>query len=341
MLPTTNWRRRVYSVLKWLLLSAKVVRDTGRLGYEYVWDFVRVWRYSSAVLTGNGQAKLAALITMGYHGIEKGLALPDPRPGFGNDAVRTLIRRLERYGAAFGFDENAAVALNALRSYCQFCLEHHVLSPELLGSVESLARFVPPDGHQSTAGGTRLVRREEFLEHARINLTEFMESRASVRQFVDREVSMQDIEFAVALARKAPSACNRQSSRVYVLVDRSRIEKALRIQGGARGFGQEVPMLLIATSDLACFQSPGERSQALIDGGLFAMSLIFGLHSLGLVTCCLNWSKTHKVDNEFRREFPIPPQETIIMLIAVGHPKEEYMVAASHRRPVHELIRVL
>src|SRR5438874_2298083 len=68
-----------------VLLGARMIRDTLTLARNCLYDFVRVVRYSSAVSTGNSREKLAALITMAYHGIEKGLALPAPRPGFGKE----------------------------------------------------------------------------------------------------------------------------------------------------------------------------------------------------------------------------------------------------------------
>jgi nitroreductase len=312
-----------------------------RLAYEFWWDFSRVLRYSSAVLTGNTRDKLAALITMGYHGIEKGLSLPRPRPGFGANEVQILIWRLDRYVRTFGFDELAAITVSVLRKYCEFNLKHEALQPDLSALVESLAQMAPSTADTLLSGGNRLVKREDFLRKAKIDLSDFFAARSSVRQFASQVVSLHDIESAVSLARMAPSCCNRQSSRVWVITDGNKIQTALRIQGGARGFAEEIRGLLVVTSDLACFQSAGERSQALIDGGMFAMSLLYSLQSLGLVTCSLNWSKKHKTDCEFRRAFPIPPQETIVLVIAVGHPKDEYPVAVSQRRHVSEVVKIL
>jgi len=323
------------------MLGMKLGRDALSLANAFWHDYLRVLRYSSAVCTGDTQGKLAALITMGYHGIEKGLALPQPRPGFGKPEVSLLISRLERYGMAFGFDETAIVAFNVLGEYCRFNEEHGALDPEFLPQIKSLARFVASQSVRVSAGGGKLVVKEDFLKRARIDLKGFFESRSSVRQYASQPVALEDMETAVNLARRTPSCCNRQSGRVWVLRDQPSIQKALEIQGGARGFGQEVPAVLVITSDLACFQSAGERGQALIDGGMFAMSVVYALHSLGLVTCCLNWSKTHATDTRLRQLFPIPMQETIIMLVAVGHPKDRYLVAESHRRDVGEVMRVL
>src|SRR3546814_1994141 len=70
------------------------------------------------------------------------------------------------------------------------------------------------------------------------------------------------------------------------------IDRALSLQNGNRGFGHEIPCLLILCTDLSAFDTAGERYQHWIDGGMFSMSLVWALHALGYSSCCLNWSKT-------------------------------------------------
>lgn len=322
-------------------LIIRVIRDVCFLARASYYDFTQFITYSSAVFTGNSREKLSALITMAYHGIEKGLSLPAPRPGFGKDLVCMLTCRLERYGAAFGFDENAVIALNVLRRYCGFNEANGTLDLTLKSRIEALSRYASSRSPSTCQGGVKLILRQDFLKHAKMDLREFFGSRSSVRQYSDQFIDMEDIVAAISLAQKTPSCCNRQSGRVWVMRDQMKVQKALKIQGGARGFSQEVPAVLVVTSDLACFQSDGERFQAWIDGGMFAMSLVYALHSLGLVSCCLNWSKGHATDKQFKREFQIPGNETIIMLISVGHPKNEFAVAQSYRCPVTQIMRVV
>jgi hypothetical protein len=68
------------------------------------------------------------------------------------------------------------------------------------------------------------------------------------------------------------------------------------------------------------------------------MSLIWGLHSLGLVTCCLKWSKEVAVDRQLRKRFAIRARDSVIFLLAVGHPPEEFSVALSPRKLVGEIL---
>ena len=78
----------------------------------------------------------------------------------------------------------------------------------------------------------------------------------------------------------------------------------------------------------------GERNQCWIDGGMFAMSLVLGLHAQGLGTCFLNWSKSAPEDKAMRALLQLPPQEAIITLIAVGNLPRSLSVAKSVRPPL-------
>ena len=68
------------------------------------------------------------------------------------------------------------------------------------------------------------------------------------------------------------------------------------------------------------------------------MSLIYALHSLGLGTCCLNWSVTRERDLALRKDAKIDHSESIIMMIAVGNLPDNFSVANSSRKPVEEIL---
>ena len=112
----------------------------------------------------------------------------------------------------------------------------------------------------------------------------------------------------------------------------------LGLQGGNRGFAEQVDKLLVVTSELGCFLSVGERNQCWVEGGLFAMALILGLHAQGLGTCCLNWAKKPAEDVELRRLIAIPADQRVVMMIAVGHLPEKFRVTHSPRRKLEEIL---
>ena len=57
-----------------------------------------------------------------------------------------------------------------------------------------------------------------------------------------------------------------------------------------------------------------ERNQGWIDGGMFAMSLIYAFHALGIGTCCLNWAVDSRTDRTLRSVVSMPDHEAVIMM---------------------------
>jgi nitroreductase len=93
----------------------------------------------------------------------------------------------------------------------------------------------------------------------------------------------------------------------------------------------------VVCSEFDIFEKLDERNQGWIDGGLFAMTLVYALHSLGLGSCMLNWSVSNARDASFRAAFGVPENQGVICMIAVGHLRDSFRVAQSPRRPVEDL----
>lgn len=119
--------------------------------------------------------------------------------------------------------------------------------------------------------------------------------------------------------------------------DRDEIGAILRIQNGATAFAQTVPALGVVTARRAMFVGPDERNQRWVDGGLFAMTLVWAFHALGLSTCMLNWALPNVSSNRLRELAGIPDGEDIVVLIAIGHAAEGARVARSEKRSVDDL----
>jgi nitroreductase len=316
---------------------ARIVKRICLLLASYTYDFWRYYRFSSAVFRGNSEEKLRALITAHYHSIEKGLSLRDPRPGFGADAVSELIYNVALYFKSYGAVNHLSVPLNVLRCYIDFNrvygIENSALEKRLTEFEQLYQKTL---GALPSGGGVRKLTREEVMNAIQGVDADFFMKRYSIRQFSDEDVPMELIEEAVRRAQKSPAVCNRQSGRVWVVTGGDNVKQILDIQKGARGF-EHANKVLVITSDLCNFQS-FERYQSWIDGGLFAMSLVYALHSLGLGTCCLNWSVEYTRDIKLKRFLKMSQSETVIMLLAVGVLPQELMVAESCRKSLSEVL---
>lgn len=354
----TGWRLwRLQGKQKWwyglasiriveeLLLGVRMLGLTWMMIVNFFYDFVRFWRYSNVKFTGGDRARAGALVSMACHGLEKGLSLPKPRPGFGRELAGALLWRTKRYMETFGHDHLSHWAVQTLSAYCQFQrstgepVEEYERELDVLGpSLSSIRPDKSREPDDKPEAGARTLDRQHVQQPWGWNPEAFFTSRHSVREFAPQDVDMNLVERAVRLAQCSPSACNRQSAHVWTVTERERIRGVLEIQGGARGFSEGIPLILVVTSDLGCWQSVGERYQGWIDGALFAMTLVWALHALGLVSCMLNWSKRWQTDRHLRRYLGIPGNHLVVVLIAAGYPPESFKVAASPRLPLGSIL---
>ena len=298
----------------------------------------RAFRCGSGVFSGNRLEVMEASIIKSYHRIEKGLALSNPRPGFGADAIVSLLEEIRYYIVKAGPNRVTRAATNALHEYAMFNSARGNALPKLERTVTDLIAEHENSGVKISAGGTRQVRRDDIYRAARHDMQDFFSTRYSVRCFDPQPVDMPTITAAVLMAQKTPSVCNREAGRVIVIEDKHLQAKLLAYQNGNRGFGDQANKLLVVGSSLDCFLTVEERHQAWIDGGMFAMSLVYALHSLGLGSCCLNWSVKPSVDRAFKKLAGIPENMAIMMLLAVGHLPEVFPVAQSPRRPLSQIL---
>jgi nitroreductase len=301
-------------------------------------DLTRYIKFSSVVNYADDEDKLRAIITATYHNIEKGLSLPEPRLGFGKANLSRLIGYIDECLQRYGSRQYLTIPISVIGAYIDYHEQHDYDVAVLRTTYTRLAAQNTPTISAYGIGGIRTINRDDILASVTPVTIDFFEQRYSCRQFSDEPVTPTEIETAVRVAQKSPAVCNRQSGRIYTFNAPKDIEKILALQGGARGFSQGVKVLFCVVVDIRNFGGIGERYQGWIDGGLFAMSFIYGLHMQGIGSCCLNWSKDDDQDNAVRDLINIAEHETIIMFIAAGHLLQNFVVAKSIRKPISEVM---
>lgn len=297
---------------------AWMVRAYRRLatGREFLLDY-RDYSVSTAWHMGSGRRDvrrdevevLNSRLTLAYHGIEKGATFPNLKRPYGLTKIVDIDRLLS-------IASDADVDLSS-RVYA-------------LDAVQALSAY-NDDGEISaivTPYGT-----SEIVDYGSDAVRVFAESRNSVRNFdVTRALPSDLVAEIVRAASTTPSVCNRRSYRAHYYDKRDDIDSLLSLQNGNTGFGHTVPGLFVITERRSAFVGAGERNQRWIDGGLFAMSIVWISHARGLGSCLLNWSQTNAQTKLLRRAGEIGDDEDIIVLIAVGYPAAGHRVARSPLR---------
>jgi len=325
-----SWKRRLrywagYPAYFWKLVS------------NSVYDFRRFNKWSSADGKQSLREHYRAWIIADYHKIEKALAFSNPRTGFGKVVLLRLMEHTDYYIEQFSVDTSVLCAADVLLAYQDFH-ETRQAQPALPGLVEKAMAWKQasktPDKDDGRTGGVIACTRESIHARGKIDLQAFFSSRHSVRQYAPDPIDAGLVDQAVRMAQRTPSVCNRQAPKVYVYLDPEERKQVIRCQKGNAGFGDQATGVLVVTADTRAYFSVGERYQAWIDGGMFAMSLVYALHSLGIGSCCLNWSVEKAADRELRRVTGIPASECVIMMLSIGHLPESFVVAQSHRKPL-------
>lgn len=298
------------------------------------YDYRRFRAHSGVFRRYHDEASLAALITKYYHMIEKGLALPAPRPGFGNQAVHDLSRLVTQAMRDGVCARETVLAIDAISGWRAFNLDNNMPVPAWADALLDNARLVGITVSGSPVKSPIVVSQINGGDHL-----SFIRSRTSVRNFSEQPVPHNVLEQAVHAAQSAPCVCNRQASRIYFFADPDRKRAIFACQNGNRGFGESAPVAVLITVDLREFVEPSERYQGWIDGGMFAMNFLLGLHAQGYGACALNWSALPEQDQRLRKLGIVPEHESVIMMVAVGALKDDVKVARSERRPIAKILR--
>lgn len=302
-------------------------------------DMSRYLRYSRT-LNVDSSSKLLAAIIEKYHVLEKALSFTECKEMFGKDAAESLIALLGTW-AQKSYCDNIQIeaAYGALYHYFEHIGESNVVT--LKGHEEILKKLKEFEcmARSLEVGGVNMISGDKLKSDSKGDFASLVSARRSIRDYANEPVTDDLISRGVELAQLSPSVCNRQSSHVFYAIEPSRIESILSLQNGNRGFGVRSKAVIIVTSDISVFTGTKERNQSYIDGGLFAMSLMYALSYLGLGACPLNWCVNPDRDMKLKRLTGIPDSHNIIMLIAAGHIPESLLIAKSCRFNVAEVLR--
>lgn len=309
-----------------------------RLRYLAHIDVARFSRTAAFSVFDGGYEQLTARIMYNVHAIEKGLARnSEVRLGFGRTALSDLNDALAVY-LSCGFSDSSFAYVQGVSVIRRYVELHDAAGFD----VGFLSDIIDPhfrgaaDG--ARAAGTKVIRRSDKLDNGSKHFYELAQGRSSVREFSGRSVDPTKVTNALRNAAKTPSVCNRQGWKVYWVEDKELARQVLRHQ---RGFGyQQMPeVLLTITVSNNAFLSPVERNEAFIDGGLFAMSVMYGLEHEGLAAVPLNAMMYSKDQRAVRSLLDVDDSEMIIMFVAVGDFPEETVVPTSDRKPVESYVK--
>ncbi len=278
------------------------------------------------------EKKMRNRIYIQTHIIEKGLSLKDVRLGFGVPKVKKLLLSVENYYKKYEEGYILYFALSVIQKYLVFHREHNfTVDADLVQKYNDLRELIikAPVMTDRYEGGIKRVKREDIVG-IDFPFEDFIKKRHSVRSFTGKPVSIDDLKDALRLTEYTPSACNRQPWVIRVFTQKDNILKILGIQQGSRQFMDDVSALILVSSSYNSF-AISEKNQPYVNGGLYAMTLLYALHAKGMGAIPLNMGLKPREVEKIKKLADLGVTDVPVILIAVGDISDTLNVANSCR----------
>lgn len=317
-------------------ITRTVNTQRDELGQLFDYDEQRFRQsYVTNIATAD-QTQLAAKLIFSSHSLEKSLSNDNFEIGHGFMVAKMLIEMLQTYKSK-KYDQNHLAYINTLSVLQAFYNRHE--GTEFIEEIENIFGdfLLTIKGCESKIGGADKILLKDKENNQKKNFKELAEGRYAVRTYADVPVDRNDIVEAIEIAMKTPTVCNRQSLHVHEIYDKEVIEKLLEVQGGIAYYDTPPALLLITTDDKG-YVGINERNQGYIDGGLFAMSVLYALEYKKLAACPLNTMFDIKQEMTMRGMLGVSDSEKFITFISVGYFNKENQVCKSFRYPAEHIL---
>lgn len=145
-----------------------------------------------------------------------------------------------------------------------------------------------------------------------------LRQRKSVRKYADEPVPEEVIATALEAASLAPSSCNRQPYRYYVMRDAETAQRAAAISAGTAGWVHEIRCLAVVVGDTSYFSNAVNRHSIYVDATLSVMPFVLSLEAQGFSTGLINWADDRPRREKMAKILGLKPYQRVIISIAIG-----------------------
>lgn len=248
------------------------------------------------------------------HRLEKGLLVETPKPWWGWEKAERIASLLKSNKDEF----SNLTGKGVLKAYIE--AKKNSDNPKERDKAIKFAEAHPSICEVETPGGVLQLNRELFSENQKEIVEHFFNTRHSCREFQNKIVAKEDIEAAVALALRCPSACNRQVTNCYVYQSK------------------DLQTIILTTSIRA--YDMGEFNDWFVSPSIFAGYLSLSLHLYGIGSCVYRkqlYGK-HPYNESMRKKCNIPEDEMIICELRFGYYQDTIKVPVSNRHQANDII---
>lgn len=170
-----------------------------------------------------------------------------------------------------------------------------------------------------------------------MEFSKVIQERYSCKKYDGRPVEPEKLKAILEAGRLAPTAKNLQEQKIYVVQTPEGLAKIDKLTPCRYGAGT---VLIVAFDSKNVFVYPGEkRDSGIEDAAIVATHMLLAAADAGVDSCWLNFFDPEAV----AKEFDLPENEEVLMLLDLGYAAEGAGPLANHRsrKPLSETVKYL
>ena len=149
-----------------------------------------------------------------------------------------------------------------------------------------------------------------------MELKDVIETRFSCRDFKDEKISEGELREILEAGRLAPTACNFQPVRIYVVENETLLEK---LKTATRfTFNSKTILVICYNSEVSWHRGNDKKDHGDIDASIVTTHMMLRAWDLGIGSCYV-CSMKEEITKEI---LDIPPHMHISAILPLGYPKE-------------------
>lgn len=302
-----------------------------RLCYERWQELIIDMKYIGNGARNKNPRKMETDLAIRAHALEKGMSIGSVRIGFGKQKVKNLLSDLQHYLDIDGRVDFANDVCGIIKQYIAFNQHIGANMDDMTNLLDAFCGKNHIEVNAKCEAGIYVKHLKNVQTACKSPFDIFSQTRFSVRDFGKNKIEFDKVFAALKMCERTPSACNRQSYKIYVYKDESLKNKIFELQGGCKGFYEDMQVAILICGDQRGYNI-NELHQVYVDGGIYAMNLLYALHYECLAAIPLTMGQKQGKLREIKKVMNIPEYEMPCVLIGVGSYKEEYKVAVSKRK---------
>ena len=149
-------------------------------------------------------------------------------------------------------------------------------------------------------------------------------SRFSVRRFSNKKVEQEKIDLILCAGQVAPTACNKQPQKIYVLQSEGALETLQKCKYSH--FDETLAFLVCYDSSLCWTREFDGKTSGDIDASIVATHMMLEAWDLGVGSTWI----MHFIPEAIIEEFDLPDSVIPVCILVMGYPSQEAVPSAQH-----------